>query len=251
MGAAVGRGRYIKVLQDDDYLLPGGLKALIDLAESTECYWAYGAANRVDNDDVFMSVNRPEVNGNLFAHSAVGDAFHLSASLIRRDIFFQVGGFDPTINTSEDIDLQWRIARLGEIRGTSEIVAGIRVGVWGGTTTNWNKKTMDTRIVRERALNSPGAFTKMWDSVKGDSNLRGRCSRAYLISGVLNLAGFRIPLAVSRFFFGLLMANVFVLLPKFWKGLLSRSHWHRHEKNKEEQHYLDLHPEQEIKSQKW
>lgn len=251
MGAAVGRGKYIKILQDDDYLLPGGLKSLVDLAESTGCYWAYGAANRVDNDDVFMSVNRPEVNGNLFAHSAVGDAFHLSASLIRRDIFFQVGGFDPTINTSEDIDLQWRVARLGEIRGTPDIVAGIRVGVWGGTTTNWSKKTRDTRIVRERALNSPGAFSKMWDSVRGDPNLRGRCCRAYMISGVLNLAGFRIPLAVSRFFFGLLLANVFVLLPKFWKGLLSRSHWHSHEKNKEEQHYLDLHPEQEIKSQKW
>jgi len=251
MGAAVGKGKYVKVLQDDDYLLPGGLKALIDLAESTDCYWAYGAANRVDNDNVFMSVNQPEVNGNLFAHSAVGDAFHLSASLIRRDIFFQVGGFDPTINTSEDIDLQWKVARLGEIRGTLEIVAGIRVGVWGGTTTNWSKKTKDTRIVRERALNSAGAFTKMWNSVGGDINLRGRCCRAYLISGILNLAEFKFALALSRFIFGLLMANIFVFWPSFLRGLFSRSHWHKNEKNREEQHYSNLHPEQEIKSQKW
>lgn len=251
MGAAAGKGKYIKVLQDDDYLLPGGLKTLINLADRSGCYWAYGAVNRVDNDDVFMSVNRPDVDGNLFAHSVVGDSFHLSASLIRRDIFFQVGCFDPTINTSEDVDLQWRISRIGEIRGTPEIVAGIRVGVWGGTTTNWSKKTHDIRIVREKALNSPNAFTRMWDSVKGDVNLRGRCCRAYLISGILNLGSAHPVLALNRIFCAVLMANLFIFLPRFWDGLFMRSHWHKFEKGQEERHYTDLHPEKEIRSQKW
>ena len=83
-----------------------------------------------------MSINRPEVEGNLFAHSVVGDCFHLSASLIRRDVFFEVGCFDPLINTSEDVDLQWRIALISEIGRTGQLVAAIRVGIWGNTTTN-------------------------------------------------------------------------------------------------------------------
>ncbi len=135
-GAALAKGKYLKILQDDDYLLPGAIVNLVDVAEATGADWVYGALNRVDDDDVFMSVNRPEVRGNLFGLSVAGDCFHLSASLIRRDAFFRVGCFDPLINTSEDVDLQCRIALTGEIERTEDLVAGIRVGVWGNTTTN-------------------------------------------------------------------------------------------------------------------
>jgi glycosyltransferase involved in cell wall biosynthesis len=251
MGAAVARGKYIKILQDDDYLLPGALKALIEVAEDTGCYWIYGATNRVDDNDVFMSVNRPEVKGNLFAHSVAGDSFHLSASLIRRDIFFEVGGFDPTINTSEDLDLQWRIALIGDFSRTDQLVAGIRVGVWGNTTTKWSKKREDTRIVRERALNAPGALSTLLDSVKNDVNLRGRCCRAYLVSTILNLQAGRYFIAMSRVFPLFRLAGPYVFLPKLWQGILTRSHWHKFEKIREEEHFKTHYPDMKIESQKW
>jgi glycosyltransferase involved in cell wall biosynthesis len=251
MGAAVGSGKYIKILQDDDYLLPGALKALIDEAEKTESSWVYGTTNRVDDNDEFISENRPEVKGNLFAHSVVGDAFHLSASLIRRDVFLNVGGFDATINTSEDIDLQWRMALIGDFSRTDHIVAGIRVGIWGKQTTIWDKKRRDTRIVRERALNAQNALPRIINSVKEDINLRGRCCRAYLISAVLNLQDGRIFTTASRLFHVIPLAGYYVFLPKFWQGLLTRSHWHKNEKLREEGHYRTKYPEMEIKSQKW
>ena len=251
MGAAVGSGRYIKILQDDDYLLPGALKALIDVAEATGCYWVYGATNRVDDNDVFISINRPQVRGNLFAHSVVGDSFHLSASLIRRDIFFKTGGFDPAINTSEDVDLQWRIALISDFGRTDQLVAGIRVGIWGAQTTQWKKKNRDTRIVRERALNANGALSRILDSVGEDINLRGRCFRAYLISSVLNLRGGHGLIAASRFLHALPVAGLYVFRPKFWQGILTRSHWHKYEKQKEEQHYIEHYPEINVESQKW
>jgi hypothetical protein len=250
-GAAVATGKYIKILQDDDYLLPGALRTLIDVAETSGCAWVYGASNRVDDDDVFMSVNRPEVKGNLFAHSAVGDCFHLSVSLIRRDAFFEVGCFDPLINTSEDVDLQWRIAMISDFDCTDQVVAGIRVGVWGNTTTNWSKKQSDSRKVRERALDAPGALARMLDSVKGDVNLRGRSCRAYLVSAILNLQAGHVVKATSHLFPVLPLAGFYVFQPAFWRGLLSRSHWHKFEKHQEEQHYRTLHPEKDIKPQSW
>jgi hypothetical protein len=250
-GAAVATGKYLKILQDDDYLVPGALRALIDVAETTGCAWVYGASNRVDDDDVFMSVNRPDVEGNLFAHSAVGDCFHLSVSLIRRDVFFEVGCFDPLINTSEDVDLQWRIALISDIGRTDQLVAGIRVGVWGNTTTNWSKKQRDSRKVRERALDAPGALARMLDSAKGDVNLRGRCCRAYLVSAVLNLQAGRLVKAASRLFPVVPLAGFCVFQPKFWRGLSSRSHWHKFEKHREEQHYRALYPDKDIKPQSW
>jgi GT2 family glycosyltransferase len=251
MGAAAASGKYIKILQDDDYLLPGALTALIDVAESSGCYWVYGAINRVDDNDTFMSVNCPEVKGNLFAHSVAGDCFHLSASLIRRDVFFQAGCFDPLINTSEDIDLQCRISLIGDIGRTAQVVAGVRIGAWGNTTTKWNKKTLDSRRVREKALDLPGALGRIMDSVKGDVNLRGRCCRAYLISTILNLQAGRIFASISRLLHVLPLAGPYIFWPKFWQGLLTRSHWHRYEKDREYQHYVKNYPEKDLKPQGW
>jgi hypothetical protein len=251
MGAAIGSGKYIKILQDDDYLLPGALNALIEVAEESGSPWVYGVSNRVDDNNVFISENRPELKGNLFAHSVVGDSFHLSASLIRRDVFFKVGGFDPTINTSEDIDLQWRIALLGDFDRTDHVVAGIRVGIWGKQTTIWEKKRRDSRIVRERSLDAEHSLRRIMDSVKGDINLRGRCCRAYLISSILNLQKGRLFTTLSRLLHVIPLAGFHIFLPKFWQGVLTRSHWHRFEQSREEGHYRTKYPEMEIKSQKW
>jgi GT2 family glycosyltransferase len=249
-GAAIATGKYIKILQDDDYLLPGALKALIEVAERTGSYWVYGAFNRVDDDDVFMSFQQPEVKGNLFAHSVAGDSFHLSISLIRREVFFDLGAFDPLINTSEDVDLQWRIALISDISFTDQLVANIRVGPSGNTTTNWTKKTRDTRIVREKALNAAGAFTRVRDSVQGDVTLRGRCCRAYFVSAILNLRAGNMCTVARRAVPGLLLAGFYPLQPKFWHGLRMRSHWHGNEKRREEEHYARLHPEK-FKPQSW
>lgn len=250
-GAAIAKGKYINILQDDDYLLAGALRELINVAETTGSYWVYGALNRVDDDDRFMSLNRPDVEGNIFGHSVAGDAFHLSASLIRRDIFFLVGCFDSQINTSEDIDLQCRIALMGDIGRTDQIVAGIRVGTWGNTSTKWNQKKKDSRIVREKALSYPGAFIKIRDSVWGDVNLRGRCCRAYSISAVLNLQNGRPFNMISRLLPLIPLAGFYIFYPKFWRGYFSRSHWHKFEKAGEEAHYAKHHPDKYTEAQEW
>jgi GT2 family glycosyltransferase len=251
MGAAVGKGKYIKILQDDDYLLPGGLRALIEVAETTGYPWAYGATNRVDDNDFLMSVNHAEVDGNVFAHTVAGDSFHLSASLIRRDAFFQVGCLNPLIHTSEDIDLQWRIMLNGCIARTTVIVASIRVGVWGITSTRWDRKTTDFRKVRENMLNAKGSFNRIRDSLKSDIILRGRCCRAYFISSLLNLRSGNLITSASRCLSAFLLANIYVFHIRLWRGLFTRSHWHRHEMQKEVDHYRELYPDKNIKPQSW
>jgi glycosyltransferase involved in cell wall biosynthesis len=242
-GSAIATGKYIKILHDDDYLLPGALKALVEVAEKTGCYWAYGGFNRVDDDNEFMSTQQPEVRGNLFAHSVAGDSLHLSASLIRRDVYFKLGAFDPLNLTSEDIDLQWRVALNGNIFFANQLVANIRVGSLGNTTTNWSNKTHDMRIVREKALDATGAFTRVKDSVRGDATLRGRCCRAYIVSAVLNLRAGNFCSVTKRLICALFLAGPSSLLPEFWRGMLMRSHWHRNEKGREEEHYATRHPE--------
>jgi glycosyltransferase involved in cell wall biosynthesis len=237
VGAALASGEYIKILHDDDQLLPDSLKKLIDKAESTRCSWVYGAHNRVDNNGVLMSINRPEVRGNLFAHFVAGDVFHLGASLFRRDVFFEVGCFDPIMKTAEDRDLQQRIALVGYFDRIDDLVASIRIGTSGITTTDWDKSTYESRLIREKCLNSVGALSKIVDSVKDDIDLRGRCCRAYFISALLNLRKGNILVAISRIFHVIPLIRYFIIFRKFWQGFFKRSHWHAVEMKREEEHY--------------
>ena len=249
-GAALGTGKYLKILQDDDYLLPGGLRALIDVAESTQASLVYGAFKRVDDGGTLMSVQMPEVSGNLFAHAIAGDNFHLSVSLLRRDRFFEVGGFDPLIVASEDLDLLVKLTHRGEIAYTEHVVGGIRVGPHGNTSTQWTKKIAECRMIRERGLELRGAFRRIVRSIGPDMTLAGRCCRAYGISALLNLRAANLCTAVRRLAPAAALAARHAAHPAFWRGLGMRSHWHRNEREREEAHYA-VHYPAKFKPQWW
>jgi len=237
VGAAVASGKLLHFLDDDDYLLPGGLPALLTVAEVKDCHWVHGALNRVDNDDSFISVNRHDIEGNIFAYVVAGETIHLSSSLIRREAFFQVGGFDPGLTTIEDRDLECRIALISDFARTDHVITHVRVGIGGTSTTDWSRATRDHRIVREKVLNTSGALIRMLDSIGGKVHLRGRCCRAYLASAVLNLRDGRFFVACSRLFPVVRLAGLYAFLPTFWRGLFHRSYWHSVERQREEEHY--------------
>lgn len=218
-GAALASGRYLHFLDDDDYLLPGGLKALLEVAETSDSCWIYGAQRCVRYDGSFVYDNRPEVKGNIFALMIAGDAISLIPSLISREAFFQVGGFDPTISVLEDRDLACRLALLDDFDRTDYLVACVRVGL-EGTTTDWTKTTQANRILREKALGASDALVRMLDSVRGNVFLRGRGCRAYLISAMLNIKVGRFYTALNRLCACLRLAAFYPIWPNFWRGLL-------------------------------
>jgi hypothetical protein len=239
---------YLHFLDDDDYLLPGGLQALLTVAEQSNCHWVHGALNRVDNEDMFISVNRHDIEGNIFAYLVAGETIHLSSSLIRREAFFQVGGFDPGLKTTEERDLECRIALVGDFDRTDHTIAHVRVGIGGRSTTDWGRATQDSRIVREKALHASGALARMVDSIGGNVQLRGRCCRAYLASAILNLRDGRFFVACSRLFPLVRLAGLHAFLPSFWRGLFYRSYWHSVERQREEEHYATCHATENLET---
>ena len=238
VGAAISRGKYLKILHDDDYLLPGALRALIDVAEATGCYWVYGAINRVDNNDAFISVDRPDIEGNVLSVLVGGECLHPAASLINRQAFFEVGGFDRQLKVREDFDLQSRLALLSDFGRTDHLVANVRVGEQG-STTDWSRVTQEHRQVREKTLSAAGALPRLYASVESDVFERGHACRSILFSAVLNYKAGRFFTGCSRLLTLIRLTKLYPLKWGFWQGLKDRSHWHSVEKQREEAHYAE------------
>jgi len=225
VGAALAKGRFLHFLDDDDYMLPGAYEALLGVAQSSACCWVYGGYRTVDDQGVLVSEIRPAVGGNLFACFVAGEAIPLGASWLRRDVFYRAGWFDPNVTVTEDRDLGRRIALLGDVRGTQEIVACFRV-VHRTTTTGWSEANASDRLGRERALDLYGALARMQDSVRGNTSMRGRGCRAYVASAVVNLRAGNYLKVVSRLLLCVRLARLYAFTPEFWRGMRTRVRSH-------------------------
>lgn len=238
LGAEMATGKYINFLHDDDYLLSGALNTLVGVAEATGSFWVNGAYNLVDDDDNFMSTVRPKIKGNIFALLIAGECLHLGASMINREAFLRVGGFDIQIPGPSDLDLECQLALLSDFASIDQIVATIRLAGGKGATHNWTVRTkQDFRRIREKALNSDGALIRMMGSVQGNIFLRGRACRTYLFSAALNLLDSHFVMASRRLISLLRLASYYFVLPNFWRGLFFRSHWHNVQKIEQEQYF--------------
>lgn len=218
VGAAVAKGKFLHFLHDDDYLLPGGLKALLDAAQTSDSLWIYGALNRIDDDGAFMSVNRLELRGNIFAYLVAGENIHMGPSLIDREAFFRVGGFNPGLSIIIDLELEGQLALIGSFKQIDDVIANIRVGL-AGSTTDWSRIREEYRFFREKMLNAPGALVRMQDSANGNVFLRGRACRAYAVSGLLNLRAGQLCTGARRLAGCLRLAGGNIFAPQFWRGM--------------------------------
>jgi glycosyltransferase involved in cell wall biosynthesis len=78
----------------------------------------------------------------------------MSAPLVRRDAFTQVGGFDESLSTAADYDLWLRLARLGELGCVQEPLGAYRIQA-GSMVTNVARTEQEVMQVLERAFADP------------------------------------------------------------------------------------------------
>jgi hypothetical protein len=153
----------------------------------------------------------------------------LQASFIEAKAFFDVGGFaslHSLLGGFEDIDLSRQISRYYEMAYTPKIVTCIRVGDVG-STTNYINMFQQNRQSREKALKTPGTFTRLRASARASQTdaryWHGRIAYLYLASVKWNLRKKRLFTAVSRAIYTLAaftfpMHNL--LSSEFWRGAL-------------------------------
>jgi glycosyltransferase involved in cell wall biosynthesis len=222
-GAAMAKGKYLCFLDDDDWLLSNAFEHFWLLArQENDAAWLYGGIRVVDDGANCLAELNSGLNGDCFAQILGGAWAPIQASMIRTEAFFAVGGYNPAICGTEDLDLCSRIARLGTFANTPATVACLFRGRFWGTSTNYLRAPDDTLLSRDQLLEESGAFTRIRASVRLGANpsyWHGRVLRVYLSTVLWNLRHKRLFRAASRASYCI---AVFVLAGRH---VLSRDYW--------------------------
>ena len=181
VGAEAADGQFLHFLDDDDWLLPGAFSAFARAHRAApEARWLYGIVDRVTREGERVDRLPTELEGNVLAALISGEWMPLQGTLLRRDLFKETGGFDPTSPPSEDMDLLLRLGLLDDVYRVRRPVCAYSMGVDESATP---RHLCSVRLFEayERIFDRPDTLARALDSATSP-HLGGKVLRHYLIS---------------------------------------------------------------------
>ncbi len=183
-GAAAGSGTWIAFQDSDDLWLPGKLARQMEAVARWEgnCVAVYCAMEIRDGEGrVTGSVPEPSLRpcaGFILADLVWGSMVSTQTLVVRRDVFEQVGGFDPEMPALQDWDLMLKVAQAGDVAFVDDELVVQRMS--GNSITRSAAKRLEAQ---ERILRGHAALWKNYP--------RAQAHHLYRIAGARRRAGDR------------------------------------------------------------
>lgn len=118
LALTLATGDFIWVFDDDDVALPDAIASRLAVFEQDPSLDYVYSPHHLGSDDEArrISIGRlyepPRYEGERFFRELMkGCFFHLGSTLVRREAYARIGGFDTQLLSSEDYDLQLRLAQ--------------------------------------------------------------------------------------------------------------------------------------------
>jgi glycosyltransferase involved in cell wall biosynthesis len=223
VGASIAKGKYFCFLDDDDWLLPESLKHFSELTQSKpDAAWLYGGVRFIDEEGKILGYLNQRKNGNCFVEVMTETWIPIQASLVKAEVFFEVGGFDPEFVVTQDLDLLRRVALKHDLANTPAEVACIQRGPRRESVTKYSIGWYFIALGRERLLGEKEALNRLLDSAGNSARMRGFVLRNYIIATLFNIRQRAWSKALSRFIIGVVSfarSLAFVFHPDFYRAV--------------------------------
>jgi len=177
-GLAAARGEYIALQDHDDISLPHRFQTQLDFLESNPEVAVLGSAATLIDDDGIPYAEFPvpceeiDIKWRLLF---VGDAFHYSSVMVRRNALLEIGGYseDPAFRYSEAYDPFSRLAMRHRVANLPD-----RLLLWRRHPGATSSQHAQTQILSGEAISLRNI------SMLSDQTHDGACDRQYLFAGL-------------------------------------------------------------------
>lgn len=183
-GMSLARGRYFALLDSDDEWLPGKTALQFDWLEARPDFgMVLCDVARVDGEhrdvDVFHRRDVIREDGWVLRWILQNPSLVPASVMIRREVFEDVGGFDESLRTAEDVDFHLRIARRWQIGVIEQTLVRAMRGHDGLSAL---VHTYDDYLgVMERAIANAHGMVEERDRLQALATVRVRIARGMLM----------------------------------------------------------------------
>lgn len=156
---SLARGEFIARMDADDVALPDRFVQQVKLLESDSQIACVGGSYDIidDRGEWLFRVELPESDAEIQQQLLSGQtAIQHPCAMMRRITLEQVGGYDETLKTSQDIDLWLRIGEVGTLANVPQVILKYRVHEQSVSGRKLRQQSQNVKLACERAWKRRG-----------------------------------------------------------------------------------------------
>lgn len=173
VGVGLATSDLVAFLDDDDRSLPDRLRAQVEVMNDNTIGLCHVQAQIIDEDGTFVRTGGSHAS-TYADYLRLDGLTMLGASMVRKSVFLELGGFNPLFRVGEDFELILRFARESKIAFLPEVLVEYRHhanNTWTKTTPSTGQELKIILAMHELAASDHGESENLRMVREGSKNV--------------------------------------------------------------------------------